>query len=129
MRLSQAVIAYFFIGAVMFGGGAIPFDEAGLTGVFLEQEADGDITANDGAIAGDDGMLNNLIGPVRNALGTIAGGELLAAFGAIDKLLGYFAWPVTVMQYHDAPNEVVLLSGGLVASFVMAVLRVFRASI
>lgn len=129
MRFSHVAVAYFLMGAVMFGGGAIPYDDVGLTQVFVQEEGDGDLEANESAVGGDGGLLSNLIGPIRNALGTIAGGSLLAVWGALDSLLGYYAWPVTVLQYNDAPMEAVLLSGVLVASFTFGILRVFRASL
>lgn len=131
MRLSEAVTAYFIMAAVMFGSGVVPFDQAGLVNVFMEDD-DGAIGANESAVinGGDaSGMLDNLIGPVRNALGTIAGGSLLAVWGAIDRLAGFVFWPVTVTRYIGAPREVVLLSGVMAVSFTFGVLRVFRGSV
>jgi len=133
MRFSHIVVIYFLMGAIVFGSGVVPlsnFNENPAS-VFIDVGGHG-VSANETAVGGSDtqtGMLDNLIGPVKNALNTITGGALLAVWGPISKLTGFYAWPIVVTEAIGAPRIVKMLSGVLVASFTFGVLRVFRASI
>lgn len=120
---------YFIMGVVVVSAGVVPLSQIGIASVFVDTQGGG-VTAENENIAGSgDGMLDNLIGPVKNALNTIAGGALLAVWGPISKLTGFYAWPVVTANYIGAPRTVTLASGALVASFTFGVLRVFRASV
>lgn len=133
MRFSHIVVVYFLMGVIVMGTGVAKVDNFNQNpaSVFIDVEGD-DVAVNDTAVGGADeqqGMLDNLIGPVKNALNTITGGALLAVWGPISKLTGFYAWPVVTAQAIGAPPIVKMLSGVLVASFTFGVLRVFRASI
>jgi hypothetical protein len=131
MRFSHIAVVYFLMGVIVVGANVVPLAHLGIATVFIDVQDD-DVTANETSVAGSDeqsGMLDNLIGPVKNALNTITGGALLAVWGPISKLTGFYAWPVVTTDYIGAPRIVRMLSGVLVASFTFGVLRVFRASI
>jgi hypothetical protein len=129
MRFSHVATVYFIMGAVVVAAGVVPVSQLGLAGVFVDTDGQ-DVAANETSVGGDgDGMLDNLIGPVKNALNTITGGALLAVWGPISLLTGFYAWPVVTTTYIGAPFIVQMLSGVFVASFTFGVLRVFRASI
>lgn len=123
------------MGVTVWGAGVVDFTQegVGLVTVFLDEDDDG-LVANETNIVNengqeDSGMLDNLIGPVKEALQTVAGGTVIAAFGAIDKLLGFYAWPVTTAKTINAPREIIALSGAMVVSFTFGVIRVFKASV
>ena len=131
MRFSHVVVVYFMLGVIVVGANVVPFAHLGIATVFINVQGD-DVAANTtsvGGSSGQDGMLDDLIGPVKNALNTITGGALLAVWGPISTLTGFYAWPVVTTSYIGAPPIVKMLSGVLVASFTFGVLRVFRASI
>lgn len=121
---------YVFVGLTMVGAGVIPFSQVGMASVWIENPDDPH--ADDSSVLGPEGeggLLNNLIGPVRSALNTIAGGTVLAAWGAIDTFLGFYAWPVTVARYLNAPTEVILMAFTFVVAFTFGTFRVIKASI
>ena len=128
MNTGRVVLGYYMMGAVSVVAGALPWSEVGLVSVWLDLRGN-TIVVNDSVVLGSEGMLTNLIGPVRSALGTIVGGALLAVWGAIDALIGFYAWPVTVMIHHDAPWEATLLAGAFVVAFTFAILKAFRPSV
>lgn len=127
MRLGAMVMAYFMIGSLLFVGGAIPADQAGLVNSFVDTDtgnAEEEVSADEG------GFLSNLVGPVENALNTVAGGGLIAALNKIDAFLGYVAWPFTIMSYWGAPLEMrILMAGPLTVGFTIGGLRVLRSSL
>lgn len=128
MRLGAMVMAYFMIGALLFGGGAIPAEETGLVGTFVDFDNEG---VNEEEVGTDEGgLLSNLVGPVENALNTVAGGGLIAVLNKIDAFLGFVAWPWTVMSYWNAPFIVrMLVAGPLTVAFTVGGLRVLRSSV
>jgi hypothetical protein len=130
-RFSKIATVYVIMGVVAVGTGVLPPEHLGIASVFLDTGAQG-VTVNSTAVGGrggTGGMLDNLIGPVRNALDTITGGALLAVWGPVSRLVGFYAWPVTAANHMGAPDFVVMLAGVLVASFTFGVLAVFRRSI
>lgn len=131
MRFSHIAVVYFLMGVIVVGANVVPLTHMGIASVFIDVDDSG-VGTNADSVGGSEsqnGMLDNLIGPVKNALNTIAGGSLLAVWGPISKLTGFYAWPVVTTNYIGAPRIVVMVSGVLVASFTFGVLRVFRASI
>jgi hypothetical protein len=131
MRFSHVAVIYFLMGAIVVGANVVPVTQLGVASVFVDTDGQ-DVAANETSVGGDgsqNGMLDNLIGPVKNALNTITGGALLAVWGPISLLTGFYAWPVVTTTYIGAPFIVQMLSGVFVASFTFGVLRVFRASI
>jgi hypothetical protein len=133
MRFSHVAVVYFMMGILVLSSGVIPPQSQGgpgigLAGVFVDTDG-GNVTANEEEVVGGEGMLDNLAGPIKNALDTVAGGSMLAVWGAISKLLGYYAWPIVVTNHIGAPDFVIMMAGLLVLSFTFGGLRVFRASI
>lgn len=132
MRFSQIATVYFLMGVIVVAAGVVPLSQLGLASVFIDVNDDGSVETNSSAVGGNEdseGMLDGLIGPVKNAMNTITGGALLAVWGPISTLTGFYAWPVVTMRMINAPTAAVMLSGAMVASFSFGVLRVFRASI
>jgi len=133
-KFGQIVVIYFLMGVIVWGGGVVDFTETGLVGSFVEiNETSGEVGVNDTSIVapGEDnsGILESLLGPVKEALNTIAGGGIISAFQALDRFLGFFAWPVTTTKAINAPREAVALSGVLVVSFVFGAIRIIRSSV
>ena len=124
VRFSSIILVYFICAAVMFGAGAIDFDETGMVGEIVEQSgADGGIVNNDIV-----DRLNSMGGPIGNIIGTVGGG-LLAAWNVMTTLIDFTMWPITVLVQADAPFRVVVLGGGtLVMAFIGGVLRTVRGS-
>lgn len=128
-RFSHVALVYMAMAVAVFSAGVVPFSQAGVATVFLD---DGGASANAEAVGGGkstDGMLDNLVGPVRNALNTVTGGAILAVWGAVSRLLGLYAWPLVTASYVGAPDVVVAVCGLLVAAFTLGGLRVLRSSI
>ena len=133
MRLSHVLAIYFLMGTIVMGAGVVPPDQVGLAEQFITIDEDAPpgevVQADDEAIEGEeDGHIHNLVGPIRNALHAFVP-QLLAVWGAVSTFAGYFAWPVTVANYINAPWQVTAVMGVLVMSVVLGTLRVFRASI
>lgn len=123
MRLSDAVVAYLIIGAVMWGGGVISWENSGMTTVMLSQ--------TDAGIAPDASMSESVenINPTQGLLESL-GGPLLIVWDLIIKFIGMLFWPVTVLLSVGAPPEVVVLGGGPFATaFIMGVIRLVRTSV
>lgn len=134
-KFGQIVVIYFMMGVIVWGGGVVDFSQTGLVGSFVEvNESTGDVGANNTSIVApgeedNSGILENLLGPVKEALDTVAGGGVISAFQAVDRFLGFFAWPVTTTKAINAPREAVALSGVLVVSFVFGAIRIIRSSV
>lgn len=106
MQFNRIILAYFMIGAVMWGGGAIDYENAGVSEMFIE-ESGGEFVINEDT----SGDLSESGGPIQTAAANVAGG-LIAVWNLISKALGYLFWPITVMQSANAPPRVVVLLGG-----------------
>jgi hypothetical protein len=129
MRLSHVAAAYFLMGVIVLGAGVVPPAEVGLAEQFIDVENGGDaVSANDDSVSGEDGLLSNLIGPVRNALDAFVP-QLLAVWPFVSTVAGYYAWPITVANYVEAPTPIVGLCAVLTMSMTFGVIRVFRASV
>ena len=131
MRLSHISVAYFLMGTIVVASGVLPVAQMGIGTLFVDVGDQG-VTANGtsvGGQGGQDGLLDNLIGPVKNALNTISGGSLLAVWGAVSKVAGFYAWPVVATNAIGAPWQAVMISGVMVMTYTFAILRVLRASI
>lgn len=127
MRISNVIIAYFVIGAVMFGGGAIDFEEAGVANFFLEQESPDEVrptTGNESAT----GELDSVGGAITE-LAELLAGPIIFVWNLFVGLIAYLNWPVFVLISHNAPMGVVVLLGGTpTAMFYMGVIRLVRTS-
>jgi len=121
-RFSAILLAYFVIGAVMWGGGAIVWADSGVGGLIITDPADGDVNRETGE------QLEQSSGPIENAI-TSFGAPLLAIWNLLVKFIGYLFWPITVLQSANAPPRVVVLLGGsFTVVFLGAVIRLIRRS-
>jgi len=123
VRFSNIVLAYLIIGTVMFGGGAIGFEEIGIAGAFVDDGA--------GGIAPDSDRTQNLKG-IGGAIQSVVdqfAGPLVLVFNLIVALLGFLNWPITVLNSVNAPPIAVIgLGGSFTAAFYLSVIRVVRQS-
>jgi hypothetical protein len=123
LRFSNIVVAYAVIGMVMWGGGAIAWENSGLGGVIIDAPDDGSVSTD----TADE--LQSLGGPIQEAAATVGGTGLLAVWNILIKLLGFLFWPVVTMQGAGAPPRVWVLFGGtLTIAFYAAALRLIRSS-
>lgn len=107
MRLQNIILAYFLIGATMWAGGAIGWDEAGIGQEFADV-AGADVDVNESQ-AED---LDNSGGVLQEVTESLVGG-LAAGFGLLSTIIGYLFWPITVLTKVSAPVEAVVLLGGV----------------
>jgi hypothetical protein len=108
MQFNRLLLAYFMIGAVMWGGGAIDYGSAGVSQMFVEQNATtGEYVINEETRVN----LQNSGGPIQTAASGLAGG-LIAIWNLIVTALGFLFWPITTLQGVNAPPRVVVLLGG-----------------
>ena len=116
MRIGNLVLAYFIIGAMMWGGGVLTFEEAGvITSVVSNDQGQIDPA---GAFAQKINQQNSVIGGVVSAFG----GGLLIVWNLIFILLKFIHWPLVTLSENFAPPELtVLLGGGMTLSFYIAV--------
>lgn len=123
MRFSRIVLAYFVLGAVLFGGGAISYDDAALNSFFVKDTAEG-FEAN----SETEGNLSN----IENALGSLVGeflGAIQLVYNLIVGMLGFLNWPIVVLATNNAPPMATLLIGGsLSVAFYMSVIRLVQSS-
>lgn len=123
MRLQHIVLAYFLIGATIWGGGLIGFDETGLTDVFID--LDGQSAQGNEALAEN---VSQSGGPIQEAAQGAEGG-LIAVWKLFSQLVNFLFWPVSVLVGLSAPTQVVVLLGGApTVAFYGAIFRVFRQS-
>ena len=122
-RFAAVLLAYFVTGAVMWGGGAIVWDDTGVGGLIIKSAAD-DVEVNENTSQ----QLERSGGPIREAAATL-GGPILAIWNFIVKFIGYMFWPVTVLQSVSAPPRIIVLGGGsLSVMFLGSVIRLIRRS-
>lgn len=124
MRFSNILLAYFVMGAVMWGGGVLAWDEAGVGQFFIE-----DPGQNTSINEQTSSQLGNLGGPIQAAAGSFAGGGLIAIWNILVQLIGYLFWPIVALLSVNAPPRVVVLIGGTpVVAFFGTLLRLVRQS-
>lgn len=123
-NLSNLVFAYFVIGAVMWGGGALTFEEAGVITSVVTMD-NGNVGVNE-SFSREINKQDSIIGGVVTAFGA----GLLIVWNMIFAVLKFIHWPLTTLiQAHAPPQVTVLLGGGMTLSFYMAIARmVSRAS-
>lgn len=124
VRFSNIVIAYFVIGAVMWGGGAIAYGNSGLAQEFID--------ISDGSASGDQGLLNsisNMDVPILSSAASAATG-LIAIWGILEKIIAFLFWPLTIVATAGFPLRIQVLVGGVfMVGFLMSLLRVIRGSV
>jgi hypothetical protein len=123
MRFQKFILAYFVIGAMLWGAGVIGWNQTGVSGLIVDKTSD-DVDVNENT-AGD---LENMGGPLMEAAGSLAG-PIIPLWNFIIKFIGYLGWPITALQAFNAPTRLVVLVGGsMTTGFIGAVLRLFRSS-
>jgi len=123
-RFAQVLLAYFVIGAVMWGGGAIVWEEAGVGGLIIEDVSGENVDVNENT----SDQLERSGGPIREAASAF-GGPILAIWNFVVRFIGFLFWPVTVLQTVNAPPRAVVLAGGsLSVMFLGGVIRLIRRS-
>lgn len=114
-QFAKVVLAYFVIGAVMWGGGAIDWQDAGLAQFF--------VSYNSGGVSGSSVLGANLgsLGSTINSVINFAIGGVMLFWNLIVGIVGYLHWPLIVLNGANAPPSVtVLLGGGFVAAFYLS---------
>jgi len=126
-RFAAVILAYFVIGATMWGGGVIQWDDTGIGGLIITDpgaEKGESVKVNENTSS----TLEQSGGPIRQAAGSVAG-PILAIWNFIVQFIGFLFWPVTVLQSVTAPTRVVVLAGGAVSvMFLGAIIRLIRRS-
>ena len=123
-RFSDMIIAYLVIGAVMFGGGAISWDQSGVAQFFVSQDDDGGLSASDNT----DENLTGISGALNSVVDMVAG-PILVIWDLVVGLIAYLNWPIIVLLSNNAPPMLVLLLGvPFNAGFYLSVLRLLRVS-
>jgi hypothetical protein len=123
MRFSNIALAYFVIAAMMWGGGAINWDDSGLAKLMLTNDEEDGLKASPAVSGAIEGINSN-----SGLIGTLGGG-LLIIWDVLIMIIGATFWPVTVLIGKDTPLEVVVaLGGSLTFAFLMAFIRLMRRS-
>lgn len=125
MRFANIVVAYFVVGALMWGAGVISWQQAGIGGMFIDQNPNTDRIEVNGTTSQD---LKDAGGPIRQAANTVTGG-LLAIWNLMVRLIGFLTWPITVAQSVAMPPRLVVMLGGTpTVAFFATLLRVIRGT-
>lgn len=123
IRTSDIIIIYFVIGALLFGGGVVTWDDSGPTQFFVEMDG-GDVDASSGPqenLSGVSGAITSLVGSV--------GGPVILVWNLFSGLVAFLNWPLFVLGDAGAPPRVTLLLGGtLTVMFYMSAIRLVRSS-
>lgn len=124
VRFTNIVITYFVIGALLWGGGIIAYEQAGIATQFVESP-DTDAQVNEDTAS----QLDQLGGPIQEAAGTFEGSGLIAILPFLFGLVNFLTWPISTTLALNAPPQVVVLVGGTpTVAFYGALLRVVRQS-
>jgi len=110
MRFGSILMAYFVIGAVMWGGGLIAWDTTGPVQEFVDVGENGTVNANESTA----GQLERTGGIVGQAAQTLAG-PILLVWNLVTGFVAYLFWPVTILQNVNAPPSMIVLMGGVLA--------------
>lgn len=123
MQFTRVIVLYFVLGALMFGGGAVSWDDTGPTQYFLSQEQAG-VTADDQpqeTLGGVAGAITSLVGQF--------GAPLILVWNLVFGLVSFLNWPIFVMAENSVPPRVTILFGGsLTVMFYGSLVRLVRSS-
>lgn len=123
-RLTRMILVYFVVGAVMFGGGAIAYEDAGIANYFVDQGPTGDAQPTGQAQE----QLNGIGGALTSIVGQF-GGTAIIVWNLAVGMFSYLNWPWFVLSSNGAPFRVTLLLGGsLVVMFWTGVIILVRQS-
>lgn len=117
MKFTHVLVLYFICGSMMWAGGVVTWEEAGIVNVIMNPNTDGSLVNEETQQLIQD--TSNVIEKVSSALQFA---PLFAVTDLLFKLAGFVFWPITVLQIVGAPIEVVVLGGG---TFTMAFLASF----
>jgi len=121
MNLSNLVVMYFIVGAVMFGGGAVSWDDSGVTQFFVANDG-GDLSPNSELAS----TLNATDSSISSVIGVFSGG-LLLVWNLVFGVVAFLHWPLVVLIEANAPVSVTLLLGGtFVAMFYVSLVRLLK---
>lgn len=119
MRLSSILMTYMIVGAVMWGGGVIAYNDTGVATYLIDNPQTNQLNEN---VTED---IENSGGPIKQAANSIGGGGLLAVWNLLSALLGFFFWPITVLMALNAPPQAtVLIGGSLSLGFLLGIIRI-----
>ena len=120
MRFQKVILAYFVIGALLWSGGVIQWNETGMVGYMMDSPGE----VNEGT----SDELQSVGGPIQQAVGDLTGG-LVAIWNILVQLFGYLFWPILTLQSVSAPPRVTVLVGGsLTVALLGAFIRIVRQS-
>lgn len=122
-RLNAIILAYFLMGAMAWGGGALSWEKAGMGQIIID-----DPGADDPTNQATQNKLENVGGPIQQAATSISGG-LVAVWNIVVSLLAYLFWPIITLKGAGAPAEVWVVGGGTpTIGFYGALIRSVRGS-
>lgn len=123
MRIGNLILAYFVIGAMMWGGGVLTFEEAGVITAVVTTD-DGRVDPGE-AFSETIDRQDSIIGGVVSAFG----GGLLIVWNLIKIVFDFIHWPIITLSENHAPPEITaLLGGGMTLSFYIAVVTLVSRS-
>jgi hypothetical protein len=123
MRFGAIIMAYFVIGAVLWGGGVIAWSQAGVAGTFIDDPENAETNEKTGQ------QLERLGGPIDQLADTVTGGGMLAVWNILLNLISFLFWPIMTLWRVGAPAEAtVLLGGSLTTGFYVSLIRMVRGS-
>lgn len=123
IRATNIIIIYFVLGAVMFGGGAVSWDDSGPTKYFVDKTGDkvSPNEENEESLTGVDKAITSLIGTF--------GGPVLLVWNLFVGFVSAIHWPLFVLMDNGAPPRVTILLGGtLTGMFYAASIRLVKSS-
>lgn len=124
MRLTTILVTYLIVGAVMFGGGVLAWDDAGVAGYLIEDPETGEVNED---VSSD---LESARGPIQEAAGAVGGGGLLAVWTFLSNLFSFLYWPISTLNALGAPPAVTAILGGpLSLGFTLGMIRLVASSI
>lgn len=120
MRFQKVILAYFVMGALLWGGGVIQWGETGMVGYLMDSPTSVNEDTSD--------ELRSVGGPIQQAVGDLTGG-LVAIWNILVQFVGYLFWPILTLQSVSAPpRATVLVGGSMTVAFIGAFIRIVRQS-
>lgn len=106
IRFSRIVLLYFVLGAVMFGGGAVTYDDSGVTKYFIDEDGENVAAGNEPSsnLQGVAGAITSLVGQV--------GGATVLVWNLAVGVVSFLNWPIVVCIENGVPPSVTVLLGG-----------------
>ena len=91
MQFTRIIVLYFVLGALMFGGGAVSWDNSGPTKFFVSQDQTG-VSADSQPRQ----QLDGVAGAITSLVGQF-GAPLILVWNLVVGLVSFLNWPVFVM--------------------------------